>query len=94
MFWAPNRRIKLAQLLQWPGLVFLSSVPTWTESIAVGEEMYRLKVKRSLAARGINKHAPVIDVPGSSNMETALNREFQYQKRAIMGSIDSGPGCF
>jgi len=31
--------------------------PAWTESVAVGEEAYLLKVKRDLAARGINKHA-------------------------------------
>jgi hypothetical protein len=29
----------------------------WTESVAVGEETYLLKLKRELAARGINKHA-------------------------------------
>jgi putative transposase len=31
--------------------------PVWTESFAVGEEMYLLSLKRDLAARGINKHA-------------------------------------
>lgn len=29
----------------------------WTESFAVGEETYLLKLKRDLAARGINRHA-------------------------------------
>jgi putative transposase len=31
--------------------------PVWTESDAVGEEMYLLELKRDLAARGISKHA-------------------------------------
>ncbi len=31
--------------------------PAWTESVAVGEETYLLKLKRALAARGINKYA-------------------------------------
>jgi putative transposase len=31
--------------------------PAWTESIAVGEELYLLQLKQDLAARGINKHA-------------------------------------
>ncbi len=31
--------------------------PVWTESLAVGEEMYVLNIKRDLSARGIKKHA-------------------------------------
>ena len=31
--------------------------PAWTESVAVGEEKYILKLQRDMGARGINRHA-------------------------------------
>ena len=38
-------------------------MPRWTDSVAVGQEMFLLNLQRDLAARGINK--PVLNSDGN-----------------------------